>query len=155
MILQDRQGRESVKRKTWIITGVAVLAFGGVLSLFEDEPDKATADPKPSASAPAKQPEQHNDKPAETPTASGIPSPDTGQRVSLIRALRTVDASLVANEGRAVDRARNVCLDVKEGKPAATIQGNAKARFEGGTVPSLTDDQAAEIVTAVKSSFCH
>lgn len=48
-----------------------------------------------------------------------------------------------------------MCLDVKGGKEAATVQSNAKARFEGGTVPSLTDDQAADIVTAVKSSFCN
>ncbi|MCX5262389.1 hypothetical protein OOK27_51210 [Streptomyces canus] len=30
----------------------------------------------------------------------------------------------------------------------------ARCPAEGGTVPSLTDDQAADIVTAVKSSFC-
>ncbi|MFB6955273.1 DUF732 domain-containing protein [Streptomyces niveus] len=140
-----------MKRKAWIITGVAVLAFGGVLSLFEDEPDKATAEPKPSASAP--------DKPDEKPSAepskpSGIPSPDAAQTETLIRALRAVDPGLVADEDRAVDRARNVCLDVQGGKDAATVQGNAKSRFEGGTVPSLTDDQAANIVTAVRSSFC-
>ncbi|MGW1839840.1 DUF732 domain-containing protein [Streptomyces sp. NPDC002067] len=130
-----------------------MVAFGGVLSLFEDEPDKATAaDPKPSANATA--------APSETPspTASkpgSIPSPDAAQTAALIRALRAVDPGLVAKEDRAVDRARNVCLDVHQGKDADTVQGNAKARFEGGTVPSLTDDQAADIVTAVKSSFCH
>lgn len=143
------QGRGRMKRKTWIITGVAVLAFGGVLSLFEDEPDKATAaDPKPSATASA----MHTSKPS--PKPSGIPSPDATQTEALIRALRAVDPGLVTKETRAVDRARNVCLDVQGGKDAATVQSNAKARFEGGTVPSLTDDQAAHIVTAVKSSFC-
>ncbi|MEV8017155.1 hypothetical protein AB0O76_12555 [Streptomyces sp. NPDC086554] len=39
-------------------------------------------------------------------------------------------------------------------KDDATVQKNAKLRYEGGTVPSLTDDQAADIVTAVKSAFC-
>ncbi|MER8067220.1 DUF732 domain-containing protein [Streptomyces sp. NPDC094034] len=140
-----------MKRKTWIITGVAVLAFGGVLSLFEDEPDKATAEPKPSASAP--------DKPDEKPSAepskpSGIPSPNEVQTGTLILALYAVEPGLVADEDRAVDRARNVCLDITGGKDAGTVQSNAKARFEGGDVPSLTDDQAAEIVSAVKSSFC-
>ncbi|MEU7642809.1 MULTISPECIES: DUF732 domain-containing protein [unclassified Streptomyces] len=59
----------------------------------------------------------------------------------------------MAKESRAVDRARNVCSDIKDGKDAATVQRNAKTRYEGGAVPSLTDDQTANIVTAVKVSF--
>ncbi|MER6527615.1 hypothetical protein [Streptomyces sp. NPDC001508] len=141
-----------MKRKTWIITGAAVLAFGGVLSLFEDEPDKATAEsPKPSATAAAKPADKASPEPSKP---SGIPSPDAAQTEALISALRAVDPGLVAKEDWAVDRARNVCLDIQGGKEAATVQSNAKSRYEGGTVPSLTDDQAAEIVTAVKSSFC-
>ncbi|WP_438294777.1 hypothetical protein [Streptomyces sp. HUAS TT7] len=54
-----------------------------------------------------------------------------------------------------MSRARDVCSDIKYGEADAMIQKKAKARFEGGTVPSLTDDQAANIVTAVKSSFCN
>lgn len=141
-----------MKRKTWIITGVAVLAFGGVLSLFEDEPDKATAEsPKPSATAAAKPADKPSPKPSKP---AGIPSPDAAQTEALIRALRSVEPGLVAKEDRVVDRARNVCLDITGGKDAATVQSNTKTRYEGGTVPSLTDDQAADIVTAVKSSFC-
>ncbi|MFF1377522.1 hypothetical protein [Streptomyces sp. NPDC058308] len=140
------------KVRNWLVGGVAVLAFGGVLSLFEDEPDKATAEsPKPSATAAAKPADKPSPKPSKP---SGIPSPDAGQTAALIRALRAVDPGLVVKEDRAVDRARNVCLDVQGGKEAATVQSNAKARFEGGTVPHLSDDQAADIVTAVKSSFC-
>ncbi|PKV89803.1 DUF732 domain-containing protein [Streptomyces sp. TLI_146] len=140
------------KKRNWFIAGAAVLAFGGVLSLFQDDSDKAEAEskPKPSASAPV--------KPAETPSKAAkpavVPSPDTAQTASLIRTLRTIEPGLVAKEDRAVDRARNVCSDIKADKPAATVQSNARSRFEGGTVPSLTDDQAANIVTAVKSSFC-
>lgn len=142
-----------MKRKAWIITGVAVLAFGGLLSLFEDEPGKTTAkSPEPSTSAVAKPASKPSPKPSKP---SAIPSPDTLQTVALVRALREIDPGLVAKETRAVDRSRNVCLDVQGGKDAATIRNNAKARFEGGMVPSLTDDQAANIVTAVKSSFCH
>ncbi|MHC5908202.1 hypothetical protein ACVNF4_30610 [Streptomyces sp. S6] len=40
------------------------------------------------------------------------------------------------------------------GHPAATVQSNAQARSKGGLVPSLTDDQAADIMTTVKASFC-
>lgn len=141
-----------MERKTWIIVGAAVLAFGGVLSLFEDEP--ATAKPesaKPSATAAAKP----ADKPSpEASKPAAIPSPDTAQTAALIAALKAVDPGLVAKEDRAVDRARNVCLDIKQGKDAPLVQSNAKTRYEGGTVPSLTDDQAASIVAAVKGSFC-
>ncbi|MEU7584462.1 DUF732 domain-containing protein [Streptomyces sp. NPDC041068] len=141
------------KKRNWIIAIVAVLALGWVVSLFQDEPDKAEAEtkPKPSATAAAKP----TDKPSkEAPKPSGIPSPDTAQTAALIRALGAIEPGLVVKEDRAVDRARNVCSDIKADKPAATVQSNAKARYEGGTVPSLTDKQASDIVTAVKSSFC-
>ncbi|MGW2380231.1 hypothetical protein [Streptomyces sp. NPDC001658] len=143
-----------MKRKTWIITGVAVLAFGGLLSLFEDDKDTATAEgAKPSVTASAAQDAKPSTSAPEP--SSAIPSPDAAQTAALIRALNAIDPGLAAKEDRAVDRSRNVCLDVKGGKDAATVQSNAQARFEGGTVPSLTDDQAADIVTAVKSSFCN
>ncbi|MFJ2407138.1 DUF732 domain-containing protein [Streptomyces xanthochromogenes] len=144
------------KKRNWIIAGVAVVAFGGVLSLFEDDTDKAEADAKPkqSASAPAKPAEKPAEAPSEAAKPAAVPSPDAAQREALIRALRTIEPGLVAKEDRAVDRARNVCSDIKGGKDAATVQKNAKSRFEGGTVPGLTDDKAANIVTAVRSSFC-
>ncbi|WP_033284034.1 DUF732 domain-containing protein [Streptomyces sp. NRRL F-525] len=145
-----------MKRKTLIITGVAVLAFGGVVALFEDDGDSATADKaKPSATASA----TAEAKPSATATASKpssvVPSPDVAQTAALIRALSAVDPGLTAKEDRAVDRSRNVCSDIKGGKDTATVRSNAKARFEGGTVPSLTDGQAANIVTAVQSAFCN
>ncbi|MFE7114452.1 hypothetical protein ACFU99_03390 [Streptomyces sp. NPDC057654] len=143
-----------MKRKTWVIVGVAVLAIGGITSLFkDDEPSKPAADSKPSATASARPTADHRVKPSKTPT-SGIPSPDAAQRESLIRALRAIEPGLVAKEDRAVSRARDTCLDHKSGKDAAMVQKNTKSRFEGGTVPSLDDDQAAGIVSAVKESFC-
>ncbi|MFE4860772.1 DUF732 domain-containing protein [Streptomyces sp. NPDC056670] len=141
------------KTKIWIVAIVGLLAFGGLLSLFEDKPEKAEAEPK-TVTAPTKTAEKPAATPSERAKPAAVPSPDAAQREALIRALRTIDAGLVAKEDRAVDRARNVCSDVKGGKDAATVQKNAKSRFEGGTVPTLADDQAANIVTAVKSSFC-
>ncbi|MEU9608324.1 DUF732 domain-containing protein [Streptomyces sp. NPDC048057] len=140
-----------MERKTWVIVGGAVLAFGAVLSLFEDDDkgtdDKPTAKASVVASAAAAEP-------SAPVTGSGVPTPDAQQRAALIRALAAVDAGLVAKEERAVSRARSVCLDIKEGKDAATVQKHARSRYEGGTVPTLNDDQAARIVSAVKSSFC-
>ncbi|MFE5740587.1 hypothetical protein [Streptomyces celluloflavus] len=139
-----------MKRKTWIITGAAVLAFGGVLSLFEDKPDKAEAEPKPTASAPAK-PDEKPSK--EVPKPSGIPSPDTAQTAKLIDALRAIDPALVTKEDRAVSRARNICSDIQAHEDTGAVRSKAKARYEGGAV-TLTDGQAADIVAAVKESFC-
>ncbi|MGW1405512.1 hypothetical protein [Streptomyces sp. NPDC002403] len=59
-------------------------------------------------------------------------------------------AAVVASSGRS----RDVCLDMRDGKDAATVRRQEKSRFEGGTVPSLTDDRDADIVAAVGSSFC-
>ncbi|MFH8560570.1 DUF732 domain-containing protein [Streptomyces sp. NPDC017988] len=126
-----------------------------MLSLFEDDKSsEAEAKPRPSATESAKTDKAPDEKPSKPAASSGIPSPDPAQTARLIRALRTVEPGLVAKESRAVDRARNVCSDLKSGKDTATVQNNAKLRYEGGTVPSLTNDQAADIVTAVKSSFC-
>ncbi|MFJ3420850.1 hypothetical protein ACIPN8_31420 [Streptomyces sp. NPDC086082] len=142
-----------MQRKTWIIAGVAVLAFGGILSLFEDDGDTDTTEnAKPSATA-SVTPDAKSSSTTPKPS-SAVPSPDAAQTAALIRALTAIDPGLTAKEDRAVDRSRNVCSDVKGGKDAVTVQNNAKARFEGGTVPSLTDDQTVNIVTAVKSSFC-
>lgn len=141
------------KNRDWIIVVCAVIATVAVLPLFDDDTDTtAASDPKPFVTTSGESTTELSAKP---PRPSGIPSPDAAQTEALIRALRAVEPELVAEEDRAVDRARNVCLDITGGKDAATIQSNAKTRFEGGTVPSLTDDQAGDIVTAVRSSFCN
>lgn len=53
-----------------------------------------------------------------------------------------------------MSRARDVCADIKQHKDPETVRSNARQRYQGGTVPSLSDDQAARIVSAVESSFC-
>ncbi|MER5885354.1 hypothetical protein ABT160_16115 [Streptomyces sp. NPDC001941] len=142
------------KKKTWFAVGAAVLAFGGILSACDG--DKATstdAKPKPTTEA-AKPAAKPSEAPPKAPAANDVPSPDAGQTAALVRALTAVDPGLTAKEDRAVRRAENVCSDIKAKKDPATVQKNAKLRYEGGTVPSLSDKQAADIVTAVKSSFC-
>lgn len=152
------------KAKTWLGIVAGSVALGGVVNLFEGGADKATADnakPSVTTSASVADPaEESAEGSAEGPTeeasndTSGIPPLDPVQREALLRALRSIEPALVADEDRAVGRSRNVCLDLRGGKAAATVQINAKSRFEGGTVPALTEDQAASIVTAVRSSFC-
>ncbi|MEV0444338.1 DUF732 domain-containing protein [Streptomyces spectabilis] len=144
------------KTRNWLVGGAAVLALGGVVSAFrDDDSSEAEAKPEPSVTESAKKESKPEEKPSKPAAAGGIPSPDPVQTARLIRALRTIEPGLVADEGRAVSRARNVCSDIKADKGTATVRANVKLRYEGGTVPSLTDEQAGQIVTAVKSSFCN
>ncbi|UQI46691.1 DUF732 domain-containing protein [Streptomyces sp. HU2014] len=137
-----------MERKTWLGIGVAVVIVAGIGAITGGEDDSSTPEAQPSRIT--------TSTPAEAPKpSSGIPSPDTTQTEQLIRALREIDAGLVAKEDRAVRRARDVCADLKQGKDETTVHSNARNRYQGGTVPSLTDDQAARIVAAVKGSFCH
>lgn len=141
------------KNRDWIIVVCAVIATVALLPLFDDDTDTtAASDPKPSVTTSGKPTTELSVKP---PRPSGIPSPDAAQTEALIRALRAVDPGLATKEDRAIGRARSICMDVQGGKDAVTVQSNAKSRYEGGTVPKLSDDQAAKIVSAVKSSFCN
>ncbi|MFJ8045171.1 hypothetical protein ACIRBX_32175 [Kitasatospora sp. NPDC096147] len=86
--------------------------------------------------------------------ASGIPSPDAAQTAALVAALNAVHPALAVKADKAVGRARNVCTDIQRAESDALVLKNAKARFEGGDVPPLTDAQGLAIVAAVKASFC-
>ncbi|MBC3987805.1 hypothetical protein H8N00_02555 [Streptomyces sp. AC563] len=140
--------------------GVAggLIVIGAVSSAFGDDSDDNADSTKPTPTATRTVSE--TGKPADNPSTeapkptSGIPSPDATQQAALIQGLRAIEPGLVAKEERAVSRARSVCLDLKADKPAATVQNNARQRYEGGTVPHISDDQAARIVEVVKASFC-
>lgn len=60
----------------------------------------------------------------------------------------------MVNEKRAVRRAENTCRTIEDGDGDATVQRMAELRFEGGNVPDLSSDQAAQIVTAIADTFC-
>ncbi|MDG9711148.1 hypothetical protein [Streptomyces sp. DH10] len=134
------------------ITAVALLGLSALTACSSDSDSGDQAEAKPKASATASKsaaaPKETASKPA------GIPSPDAAQTAALIRALSAVKPALGADEEKAVSRARNVCLDQQQGKDAATVAANAKARFEGGDAGMLTAEQGKQIAEAVKTSFC-
>lgn len=120
----------------------AVVALAGLSACStEDETPAAT---KSSAAA--------TDDKQSAPTA--VPSPDAAQTQKLIEGLRAIDPGLVAKESRAVNRAQNTCMTILAGDPDDKVHSMTKARFEGGTVPSLTDEQVTKIIETVKTSFC-
>ena len=64
-----------------------------------------------------------------------------------LTALAEVDKRLAADDDALV-YGENICLDIKQEKPAATVEKNAAARFE---VDAAT---AKEIVAVAKGSLC-
>ncbi|WP_189984292.1 hypothetical protein [Streptomyces capoamus] len=129
----------------WIVGGVVALFVIGAADSCGGDDDAKAARPKaakPSATASA------------PPGVSSVPSPNAHQRADLLSALKNIDAGLVANEDRAVRRSVNVCSDIKDRKDSDTVKANAKFRFEGGTVPHLSDAQSGRIVSAVQDTFC-
>ncbi|WP_371099505.1 DUF732 domain-containing protein, partial [Streptomyces sanglieri] len=75
------------------------------------------------------------------------------QTAGLIAALKAVDPALAADQAKAIGKALNVCQEIKAGKDDTTLANNAAQRFSGGSV-TLTPEQGAVIVAAVKASFC-
>ena len=89
------------------------------------------------------------------PIVSTIPTPSSAERAALLQGLRAINPGITQDEDRAVSRSRSTCADIRQAKDEATIVRNTKLRFEGGSaVPTLTEDQAAAIVAAVRASFC-
>ncbi|MFE3409417.1 DUF732 domain-containing protein [Streptomyces mirabilis] len=111
----------------------AVVLLAGALTACggSDKPKAESSPEKPSASA---------------PVAPVVPTPDAAQTTALMKALRS--AGVTTDQKHAVSNARNVCLDLKQGKDPKAAAVNAKARYE------VTDAQSVKVVSAVQDSFC-
>ena len=81
-----------------------------------------------------------------------FPSPNASQSATLLNALGAIEPGL--NRDRSIDRSRNSCKDIKDGISHAQVVSRTKYRFEGGTVPNLSDRQVEQIIVAITSSFC-
>lgn len=142
------------KKVLGIVAGVLVL--GGVLALLQDDDtEDRAADGKPKHSSGAPPAKTGGEPTADPQAASGVPSPNPAQTADLLRRLGAIHPATVAKEEKAVTRARNVCSDARwtEGDDAA-VNARAADRFSGGDVPTLTPDQGARIVKAVRETFC-
>ncbi|MFJ5880271.1 hypothetical protein [Kitasatospora cineracea] len=148
--------------KKWLVVAGAVLVVGGLFLLFGARPRESgravepvrpgtTAGPTAGATAVGTPSARVTDTAPAQP--SGVPSPDREQTAALVAALRAVDPLLVGRQDRVVDRARNVCWDLREGRDPAVVERNAAALF-GTEAFVVSEEQAAGIVDAVKGSFC-
>ncbi|MWK37396.1 hypothetical protein GEV43_27240 [Actinomadura sp. J1-007] len=130
---------------------------GGIGAALDDDGGKPET--KPSASA---KPETAVAGPDGKP---GVPSRETWEyvasahRTAFVAYLRALDPGLTPTSpgarARPLRRAVNVCLDIHQGKPDATVLHNTAYRYNGGqaSVPQGSQ-KARRILAAVKRWIC-
>jgi hypothetical protein len=126
------------------LAAVAVLALAGCGGTDDKADSKSSTAPSSAPTAPATSAAPAT--PA-TSAAPAVPSPDAVEKEALTTVLNTLKPGL-GSEDDAMSNARNVCLDIKQGKDDETAAKNAAARY--GT----DEATGAAIVAAVKASFC-
>lgn len=116
---------------------IIVISLAGCLALAGcgQASDVSTGSPAPQSVKPAPS-HAHVDKQA-----------------AFLTALSAIDPQLTSNKERAMRRAANLCLDIKEGKAPATVAKGAQLRFTGGDV-TVNAAQAKQIVAAAKRYVC-
>ncbi len=77
-----------------------------------------------------------------------IPSPDAGQRELLLSDLAALGPVVTADEDEAVENARWLCVDIRQGRPEDEVRDAAAQRFR------VTWEQSAQVLDAVRGTFC-
>ncbi|MFH8239772.1 DUF732 domain-containing protein [Streptomyces sp. NPDC018321] len=90
---------------------------------------------------------------AESRTVGGgerhvIPSPEAGQRELLLSDLAALDPTVAADEDAAVENARWLCVDIRQGRPEEEVRDAAAQRFR------VTWEQSAQVLDAIRGTFC-
>lgn len=86
-------------------------------------------------------------------SAPAAPSPSTMETQILTNDLMAVSPPLA--NAHSVDAARNVCSAIVAGKDGTDLTNLTKTEFTSGEVKSVSDKQAAGIITAIRgNSFC-
>lgn len=123
------------RRRNPALIGLAVLAaavvvlIGLVFALGEDKPTPASKPvAEPSASSPPPS------------IVSAIPKPDAQQTEDLLYGLRQIDREL--DRARSIDRARNSCSDLLQGKGRGQVVENTRLRFDGVAEIDTADARA-------------
>lgn len=83
-----------------------------------------------------------------------VPTPDTSQEATLRQAYRNVAPYL--DDDQLVPAARALCRDILGGSTESYLVESTQVRHMSKYAPAVTDDQAHQIITAVKTNgFCH
>lgn len=83
-----------------------------------------------------------------------VPTPNTSQEAWLRQAYRNVAPYL--DDDQLVPAARALCRDILGGSTESYLIESTQVRHMSKHAPAVTDDQAHQIITAVKTNgFCH
>ncbi|MFF4557152.1 DUF732 domain-containing protein [Streptomyces sp. NPDC001422] len=130
----------------WVVGGVVVV--GGIASAGNDDSDKAPVKAKPAVTHSA----APKPKPSKVaPVKFDKPSP--AEEKQLLSKLKAINPGITVNEERAVRRAVNTCQEIQAGDSPQTLIKNTSYRFTGGNA-TVNEDQALQIIKAVKGTFC-
>ncbi|MFF4542488.1 hypothetical protein [Streptomyces aureus] len=140
------------KKKALLIAGgvlvVAALANAG----SSDTSDDTTAKSKPAA----KMSLSPRTKPSSTAPAK-FDEPNAAEEQQLLRKLKTINPGITVNKDRAVRRSVNTCREIQSGQKQKQKQKqlvkDVSYRFTGGNA-TVDEHQAAEVIKAVKDTFC-
>ncbi|NAZ88517.1 DUF732 domain-containing protein, partial [Kineococcus indalonis] len=83
-----------------------------------------------------------------------ITSPTAEQLDRLITAAASIKPGLVENADTLARRADSTCLDLREGADPAAVVSDVQRRFSGGGADGLTEDEAARLAEAIRSTVC-
>lgn len=125
------------------VTVTATTTATVTATAMETVTETVTATPVPEAPAPTA---------AAAPTAGLFLRPDGAQTGQLLAGLAAIDPGL--GDARSVDRAVNVCDGLLRGDPREQVLEGIELRFEGGSVPDLSGEQAAEVLDVIVATFC-
>lgn len=153
--------------RTTALVSIALLVALGACSNSNESTDPGAGGSGSSTSAPPGSSETPSVYTAPASPTQGAPatgteppvtftaSPDDTQTAALLAALNTVVPGVADDEERVLTGARDVCLDISQGKDDATLAGNAARRFPAPDGTAVTGEQASQLVQAVRDSFCH
>ncbi|MFE5140680.1 DUF732 domain-containing protein [Streptomyces fagopyri] len=138
---------KNMKMALWISGGVLVV--GGMASAGNDDSsDKTPAKAKPAVTHST----TSKPKPSKV-TPVKFDEPDKAEEKALLTKLKAINPGITVNEERAVRRAVNTCQEIHAGDSPQTLIKNTSYRFTGGNA-TVNEDQAFQVITAVKGTFC-
>lgn len=92
-----------------------------------------------------------------TPAPPRVPAPtaapNSDAQAAYLARPEQIDPGLVVNTERAIRRAKNICLDIEQGKNEATVVSNAVQRLSGGNA-TIDKAQAAQVVELARMHIC-
>ncbi|MEV7006919.1 hypothetical protein [Streptosporangium sp. NPDC051022] len=125
-----------------VLGGAVALLVGLVTALGGERGGKPTTTGAGASSSPGRP----------SPFLPAVPKLTAEQTEGLLVGLRKIDPAL--DEPRSVERARNICSDLLNGKDRDQVIKNAKIRFDGGDAGIGTADARKIMYVILQAGWC-